>query len=100
MAVTFTRTTRSYSGTTDTPTTQTTTLPGTAIRVRGDPHRYSALGLVESKAPTLLWIPTTYGDTPEPGDEVVWRSETYTARDVEVVAPDGVTIAAKVIVEK
>lgn len=101
MAVTFTRVTHgTYDPETDTATPTTTTITGTAIRSVGDPHRYAALGLVESQAPTLFWVPTTYGDTPEPGDTVVWQSTTYTARDVTVIAPDGVTIAARVIVEK
>ena len=101
MAVTFTRVVQgSYDPETDSATPSTTTVTGTAIRSRGTPHKYAELGLVESKAPTLFWIPTTYGDTPEPGDTVVWLNETYTARDVEVIAPDGVTIAARVIIEK
>jgi len=100
MAITFTRIARTYDPETDTATASTTTYPGTAIRSRGRPHKYAELGLVESKAPTLFWVPTTYGDTPEPGDTVTWYGETYTARDVEVIAPDGVTIAARVIIEK
>lgn len=101
MAVTFTRTVQSsYDPETDLATLTTTTVVGTAMRTRGDPQRYTALGLVESEAPTLLFVPTTYGQTPKAGDTVSWQSETFTARDVQVIAPDGVTIAARVIVEK
>ena len=101
MAVTFTRTTQgSYDPETDTATKTTTTVTGRAMRVRGNPHRYDALGLVESKAPTLFFVPQTYGETPAPGDVVTWESEQYTARDVLPIAPDGVTIAARIIIEK
>ena len=100
MAVTFTRTAQgSYDAATDTATLSTSTIVGTAVQVQGDPHRYAALGLVESKAPTLIFVPNTYGDTPEPGDVVTWQSQEYTVRDVTPAAPDGVTIAARVIIE-
>lgn len=98
--ITFTRNTQSaYDPETDTSSTSETTITGVAIRVPGDPKRYAALGLVESDAPTLQFVPTTYGNTPEPGDTVTWANETYTVRDVEPVAPDGVTILARVIIE-
>ena len=102
MSVTFTRVTQgSYDPETDVAAAPTTsTVVGVAMRTRGNPHRYAALGLVESKAPTLLFVPATYGETPEPGDTISWEGETYTARDVQPVAPDGVTILAKVIIEK
>ena len=101
MAVTFTRTLQSsYDPETDLATLTTSTVVGTAMRVRGDAHKYRDLGLVESKAPTLFFVPATYGGTPEPGDTVTWESETYTAKDVSVIAPDGVTIAARVIIDR
>jgi hypothetical protein len=100
MAVTFTRTLPGvYSPATDTWTAPTvTTITGNAIAVRGDPTRYRALGLVLTEAPTLFFAPTTYGETPAPGDTVTWTSIVYTVRDVAPIAPDGVTIAARVIV--
>lgn len=99
---TFTRVTHgTYDPETDLAASRTeSTIEGVAIRVRGERHRYQELGLVEAKAPTLLFVPATYGDTPEPGDTVEWESETYTVRDVDPLAPDGVTIQARVIVEK
>lgn len=101
MAVTFTRVLQtSYDPETDQGVDTTTTITGVAIRVRGDAHHYQALGLIESKAPTLYFVPTTYGETPEPGDVVTWESEEYTVRDVSPLAPDGVTIAARIIIEK
>ena len=104
MAVTFTRTTQgSYDPETDSATLSTTTVVGTAVRGAGNPKRYQALGLVESDAPTLIFVPTTYGQFPEPGDTVVWPptgGSTYTVRDVENISPDGVSILSRVIVEK
>ena len=101
VAVTFTRVVQaSYDAELDSATLTTSTVIGTATRVRGDPHRYRELGLVESKSPTLFFVPVTYGETPEPGDTCTWDSETYTARDVAVLAPDGVTISDRVIIEK
>jgi hypothetical protein len=101
MAVTFTRVVQSaYDAELDSATLVTSTVVGTAMRVRGDPHKYREIGLVESKAPTLFFVPATYGETPEPGDTCTWESETYTARDVDVLAPDGVTISARIIIEK
>ena len=98
---TFTRTTQgSYDPETDTATPSSTTIEGLALRVKGDPARYRQLGLVESEAPTLMFVPTTYGDRPEPGDRVTWESEVYSVRAVDPVAPDGVTIAARIIIEK
>ena len=103
MAITFTRTTRTYTAATDTATVSSSTVTGSAIQVRGDPQRYAALGLVLTTMPTLFWAPTTYGEVPLPGDTVVWPEtggSTYTVRDVDPIAPDGVVIAARVVIGK
>jgi hypothetical protein len=96
--ITFTRTTQTHDPETGQMTPVETSIAGTGVRVKGDPIRYQQLGLVESEAPTLLFVPTTYGETPAPGDTVTWASTLYTARDVQPVAPDGVTIFAKIVV--
>ena len=78
-----------------------TTVTGSAIQVRGDPRRYAALGLVLTTMPTLFFAPTTYGQCPEPGDSVLWplvNGKTYTVKDVDPIAPDGVVIAARIVV--
>lgn len=99
--ITFVRNTQSnYDPETDTATVTETEITGVALRVRGEPKRYAELGLVESQAPTLFFVPTTYGDTPEPGDAVEWLNDTYIVRDVDPLAPDGVTISARVIIAK
>lgn len=96
---TFTRTVQTVdpaTGLLGTPTI--TTITGSAIRVRGLPQTYQKLGLIDSQAPTLFFTPTTYGDTPAPGDTVVFGGTTFTTLDVSPIAPDGVTIAARVVV--
>jgi hypothetical protein len=104
--ITFTRTT---PGTHD-PTTgawsdpTVTTITGSAIQVRGDPRRYQALELVLSTMPTLLFGPTDYGlragtaEFVQPGDTTVWGTKIYTVRDVDPIAPDGVVIAARIVI--
>lgn len=77
-----------------------TTITGSAIRVRGLPQTMRALGLIDSEAPTLFFTPTTYGDRPAPGDTVVWELLTWTVKDVDPIAPDGITIAARVVITR
>ena len=100
MSVTFTRATKTEVRGTGVITVSTTTVVGVAIQTRGNPIRYRELGLVEAEAPTLLWVPDTYGETPQPGDTVTWNSLSYTVADVNRLAPDGVTITAKVIIKR
>ena len=88
-----------YDAATDSWTSPSvTTIGGSAIQVRGDPDTYRALNLIQSEAPTLFWTPDTYGDRPLPGDTVEWASTVYTIRDVAPIQPDGVLIAARLIV--
>lgn len=74
------------------------TVPGYAIRTRGNPQKYAALKLVESEAPTLFFVPSTYGDTPDLNALATFGGTEYAVVSVEPVAPDGVAIAAHVIV--
>ena len=105
-AVTFSKTTQgSYDATTDTATPSTATVAGYAIRVpaagtRGGPDIYSRLGLVESQAPMLLFVPTTYGETPEVGATCSWSGATLTVRDVDPLALDGTTLLANVVISE
>ena len=83
-----------------------TTIAGNAVQVRGTPQTYASLSLIESAAPTLLFTPSTYGYLANsdgfvlPGDTVVWAGETYIVKDVTPIAPDGVVIAARIVVSK
>ena len=102
--VTFTRTAATYDATGGGVAPVETTITGNAFRTtprtRLDLMRYESLGLVQSDAPTLLFAPTTYGETPAPGDVVTWNSIDYTVRSVDPVAPDGVTIIARVVISR
>ena len=78
----------------------TSTVTGAAIRVSGNPLRYSQLGLVQSESPTLLCAPTTFGSLPTLGATVTWGGTTYTVRDVEPLAPDGTAILFRAVVAR
>ena len=99
----FTRTVPgAHDAATDTfaaPTVSTVT--GEAIRVgasASELHRFAAGGFVAQETAVLFWTPTTYGDRPRPGDTVSWESLTWVVLYVDPIAPDGVTIAARVSV--
>lgn len=99
--ITFSRVTQTHDPTTDLVTPTVTTITGDAFqRTTGDPETYRNLGLIQSQAPTLLFVPTTYGQVPQPGDTAPWPAggDTFTVRDVRVIAPDGVVIAAYVVI--
>lgn len=101
-AVTFTRAgVMLYDAETDTTYAGAdTTIPGCAVRVKGNPLKYQALSLIQSEAPALLFAPSTLGGLPLPGDAVTWAGALYTVRDVDPESPDGVAIIATVIVAR
>lgn len=98
--VTFTRTSQAYDAALDTIAPVVSTITGNAIRVRGRPQIYEALKLIDTESPTLFFTPTSYGDRPKEGDTVVWESLTYKVVNVDVIAPDGVTIACRVVISR
>lgn len=98
--ITFTRTTQVENESTGVLTPTVTTITGAAIRVRGSPETNRALGLVDSEAPTLLFTPTTYGERPQAGDTVIWESLLWSVADVNPIAPDGITIMARVVIQR
>ncbi len=102
MATTFTRKTQTYNPENGVMTTTESTVAGAAFRVRSDPERFVALGLNITENPTLFFTPTDYGGTPQPGDEVTWPANgtVYHVKDVDPIAPDGVVIAARVVIGK
>ena len=106
---TFTRQTITPDPTTGIVAAVETTIEGSAIQVRGDPQRYRALDLNLSTMPTLFFTPTDYeleangAEFVMPGDTIPWPSSTsavYTVRDVSVIAPDGVVIAARIVISR
>jgi hypothetical protein len=80
----------------------TSSVSGSAVKVRArqsEEIRYRELGLVVEQVITLLFTPDTYGDTPAMGARVEWPAGSgveYEVHTVETIAPDGVTIAARV----
>lgn len=98
-AVTFTRTVQAYDPATGNTTPTTTSISGSATPDNEDQSQfYQALGLVVTKAVTLLFTPITYGQKPELGDTVVWSGDTHTVRHVAPVELDGNAIMSKVTV--
>lgn len=77
----------------------TTTVSGVAVRVSpslADRERYRLASLTPEQVVTLLFAPTTYGQTPALNATVTWAGDTLTVRDIGPVAPDGSTIIARV----
>ena len=99
-AITFSRTTVTYTASDDTSTVAVTSVAGYAVQVRGNPQRYALLGLVLETALTLFFTPTTRGEVPRPGDVGTWNSLSYTVKDVDPIAPNGTVIAARVTVSR
>ena len=99
-AVTFTRATPgTYDGTTDTWTAASaTTVTGSAVEDTPNKDVYDALSLTQSSARTLFFVPDTYGALPLPGYGVTWAGAHYTVRAVDPIAPDGIAIAASIVV--
>ncbi len=99
-AVTFTKTTpgafNESTGVTADPTVSS--VAGVAMKVKGDKKRYESLSLIESNAPTLLFVPATYGDEPDLGAIGEWAGDPVTLKDVETFAPDGTAISARCVV--
>lgn len=96
-AVTFTERARTETPTTGVSTVADTTIPGYAVRVRGEPDTYARLGLVAHRSVTLLFVPTTYGLRPSPGATFDWQSLLHTVREAKPVAPDGAPILSRVV---
>lgn len=69
-----------------------TAVTGAAVEVPGDPDRFAALGLVLANPVVLLVAATGLEITPAPGMAFTWGGVTYTIKNVEKVAPDGVTV--------
>jgi len=71
---------------------------GLAMRIDGDPTRYETLGIKQTDAPTLVFVPDAAGTMPTPGSTLAFASVVYTVRDVDVIAPQGIALFARLIV--
>lgn len=76
------------------------TVTGNAMEIDGDPDLYTALDLIESENPTLLFRPTTAGQMPVLGSTVVWGGETLTVKSIKRLAMNGTPTAAKIVVSR
>lgn len=82
----------------------TTTLTGNVIAVSPNYKRFEALGLVVSTHQTFFFMPSIYGqrsqtdDFVKAGDTVTWNGQTYAVKDVETIGPDGIVVAARIVV--
>jgi hypothetical protein len=102
--ITFTDITQVHTPSTGSVSPVETTVTGVALQVKGNPNTYNALTLIESAAPTLLFVPDEYGALPEVGATCEWGVDrdnepiTYSVRNVDPFAPDGVAIYAKIVI--
>lgn len=78
----------------------TSTVAGYGVRSRGDPKVYEALKLTPREAPTIFFVPSTYGQLPALNSKVPFESVTYSVRSIDPIAPDGTAIAARVVISK
>jgi hypothetical protein len=76
------------------------TISGTAVGVPGDPDEYEALGLVLSKARTLVFVPDTAGEYPDERYAIVWAGESYDVKSSRPTAPNGTALAARVVLSR
>ena len=74
------------------------TADGYALQVSGDAREYERLGLVETEAPTLMFVAETFGDVPGLGDVVEWADRRQAVRSVRPFAPAGVAILSYVVI--
>ncbi len=74
--------------------------PGVALRKRGSVRMYEALGLVQTEAVTLFWVPDTQGQLPPLEATIVLDGVAHAVKSVDPLAPSGVAdaIAATIIV--
>ena len=97
--VTFSRVmTDAYDAATDEDQPYTVVVTGNAMRIAGDPLKYEALRLVQSEAPTLLFVPDTAGELPSLGASVTFGGALYVVRDIDPLAMNGTVTAARIIV--
>ena len=80
------------------------TVVGDAFQKKtGDFRTYERLKLVPEEAPTLFFVPDTYGEKPVLGSTVVWPptdGETFIVKSVRNIAPDGIVIASDVVIAR
>lgn len=104
-AITFTKPTTSsntpatYDSNSDTPAAppNETTVSGMAVEDSAE-QTYAPSSQVQTATRTLLFVPTTYGELPEPGATCTWAGDGATIVSVDPIAPNGVPIGARVVI--
>lgn len=87
-----------YDATTDSYTTPvTTSCIGHAVEVDGDPQEYRDLELIALNPVTLLFTPTTFGQTPTLGMTGTWGSTVRTVKRIRTISPDANAIGCYVV---
>lgn len=69
---------------------------GFAVQIEGDPDRFNSLSLVLKDPVTLLVAASGLSTVPKPGLPITWAGLTYTIKDVNPTAPDGVAIVYEI----
>lgn len=72
-----------------------TSVSGMAIKGKGNPKTYKSLGLVESEAPTLNFIPNVVGEVTVLGAVVVWESVSFRVRSVDAGEPCHIIVVSR-----
>lgn len=99
--IAFTWTTRVVDDATDAESAPVQhSMTGVAMKVRGRARAYEILTLIEADSPTLLFVPDTYGDCPPLNAIGTWATKPMGIRSIDPLAPDGVTITARLIVSR
>ena len=99
-AVTFSKQVRTEDPLTGDSTIAEVTVAGVAMRVAGEPRVYEQLKLIETDSVTLLFVPTTYGESPDVGMTTTWGGVAYTVRAVLPLEPDGTDILGRVVMSR
>lgn len=76
------------------------TIAGVAVEDDDDVETYAAEKLVREKSVTLRFVPNVYGDMPRAGATCLWGGKDYSVIAVKPTSPDGVPIAARVVVSR
>lgn len=99
VAVTFRTDEDEFDPATDNITdVDTTSISGHVVELDGDPMAYREGSLIESNPRTLLFIPDVLGQAPEEESRFDYQGEVRTVRKRKLISPQGVIVAAKLIV--
>lgn len=89
-----------YDPLTDTSTPPSGSVSGVAIDVKPDLQEYRANGWIVGRTRTLFFVPDTYGQLPEQDMTVSLEGQTFFLKQRVPIAPDGVPIAARLVLSQ